>query len=75
MTANSVSFKGDGCKSGSCALKAVELTLGGLPHVPQSGLRVEQSSLTVGQKSAVGVVAAQAVKADGRKWQVGGATR
>jgi hypothetical protein len=63
MTAKSTSIKGAGCKSGGCALKAVELTSGGLSHVPESGLRVEQSILIVRQKSAAGVVAAQAAKA------------
>ncbi len=61
--AKSISIKGTGCKSGGCALKAVELTSGGLLHVPESGLRVEQSILSVRQKSAEGIVAAQAAKA------------
>ena len=63
MTAKSISIKGTGCKSGGCALKAVELTSGDLPLVPDSGLRVERSILTGWQKSAEGVVAAGAVKA------------
>jgi hypothetical protein len=61
--AKSISIKGAGCKSGGCARKAVELTSGGLSHVPESGLRVERSTLTVRQKSATGIVAASAVKA------------
>jgi len=61
--AKSISIKGAGCKSGGCALKAVEFTSGGLLHVPESGLRVEQSILSVWQKSAAGIVAAQAAKA------------
>jgi len=44
-------------------LKAVELTSGGLLQVPESGLRMEQSLLIVQQKSAAGIVAAQAAKA------------
>jgi hypothetical protein len=44
-------------------LKAVELTSGGLSHVPESGLRVEQSTLTMRQESAAGIVVAQAAKA------------
>ena len=40
-TAKSISIKGTGCKPGGCALKAVELTSGDLPLVPDSGLRVE----------------------------------
>jgi hypothetical protein len=63
MIAKSISIKGAGCKSDGCAWKAVELTSGGLPHVPEPGLRVERSTLTVWQKSAAGVVAAQAAKA------------
>jgi len=62
-TAKSISIKGAGCKFGGCALKAVELTSGGLSHVPESGLRVERSALTVRQKSAAGIVDAQALKA------------
>ena len=61
--AKSISIKGTGCKSGGCAWKAVELTSGGLLHVPKSGLRMEQSLLTVQQKSAAGIVAAQVAKA------------
>lgn len=41
MTAKFISIKGAGCKSGGCALKAVELTSADLPFVPESGLRVE----------------------------------
>lgn len=63
VTAKPVSIKGAGCKSGGCALKAVELTSGDLPFVPESGLRAERSVLTGRQKSAEGVVAAKAVKA------------
>ena len=40
-TVKSTSIKVAGCKSGGCALKAVELTSGGLPHVLESGLSVE----------------------------------
>ncbi len=39
MTAKSISIKGTGCKFGGCALKAVEITSGDLPFVPESGLR------------------------------------
>jgi hypothetical protein len=63
MIAKSTSIKGTGCKFGGCAWKAVELTSGGLSHVPESGLREERSTLTVRQKSAAGIVAASAVKA------------
>ena len=54
--AKSNSIKGTGCKSGGCASKAVELTLGDLPSVLDSGLRPERSGLTGRQKSAAGVV-------------------
>ena len=64
MIAKSISIKGAGCKFGGCALKAVELTLGGLSHVPEPGLRVEQSTLTMRQESAAGIVVAQAAKAE-----------
>ena len=56
MTAKCVSIKGTGCKSGGCALKAVELTSGGLPFVSDSRLRIERSVLTGWQESAEGVV-------------------
>ena len=63
MIAKSISIKGAGCKSGGCASKAVSLIAGGLPHVPESGLRMEQFILIVRQKSAAGIVAAWAAKA------------
>ena len=63
LIAKSKSIKGAGCKSGGCARKAVELTSGGLSHVPESGLRVERSTLIVRQESAAGILAASAVKA------------
>ena len=63
LIAKSISIKGIGCRSGGDALKAVELTSGGLPHVLESGLRVERSALTFWQKSAAGIVAARAAKA------------
>ena len=63
MTTKSISIKGTGCKSGGCVRKAVELTSGDLPFVPESGLRVERSILTGRQKSAAGVVVRQRMKA------------
>jgi hypothetical protein len=57
MTAKPISIKGTGCKSGGRASKAVELTSGDLPFVPESGRRLERSILTGRQKSASGVVA------------------
>ena len=63
MTAKPISIKGTGCKFGGCVRKAVELTSGDLPFVPESGLRVERSILTGRQKSAEGVVVRQRMKA------------
>ena len=58
-TTKSISIKGRGCRSGGCAVKAVELTSGGLPRVPVSVAGTEGSVrgfLTAWQKSAEGVV-------------------
>ena len=63
VAAKSISIKGTGCKSGGCALKAVELTSGDLPFVSESRLRVERSILTVRQKSAEGVLGTRVLKA------------
>jgi RNA-directed DNA polymerase len=63
MTAKSISIKGTGCKSGGCALKAVELASGDLPFVLESGLRAKRFVLTGRQKSAEGVAGAKALKA------------
>ena len=63
LTAKRISIKGTGCKSGGCVRKAVELTSGDLPFVPESGLRVERSILTGRQKSAEGVLVRQRMKA------------
>jgi hypothetical protein len=41
-------------------VKAVGLTSGGLCHVPATGLRPPQGSLTVAQKSADGIVGGSA---------------
>ena len=41
LIAKSISIKGTGCKSGGCALKAVELTSGDLPFVWEARLRIE----------------------------------
>ena len=63
MIAKSISIKGTGCKFGGCVRKAVELTSGDLPFVPESGLRIERSVLTGRQKSAAGVVVRRRMKA------------
>ena len=43
--------------------KAVELTSGDLPFVPESGLKASQGALISQQKSAEGILATQVVKA------------
>ena len=53
--AKSISIKGQVCRSGRCAGKAIELTWGGLRRVPV-GLREPQGDLTAAQKSAEGIV-------------------
>jgi hypothetical protein len=63
VIAKSISIKGTGCKSGGCVRKAVELTSGDLPLVPESGLKVERSTLTGRQKSAEGVLVTGVMKA------------
>lgn len=63
LTAKPISIKGIGCKSGGCALKAVELTSGDLLFVLESGLRAKRFDLTGQQKSAEGVVGTQVTKA------------
>jgi hypothetical protein len=63
MTTKSIFIKRRGCKFGGCVRKAVELTSGDLLFAVDSRLRVERSVLTGRQKSAEGVLAAQAVKA------------
>jgi hypothetical protein len=56
MIAKPISIKLTGGKSGGCASKAVELTLGDLRHVTETGLRMKRFILTVSQKSAKGKV-------------------
>ena len=63
MIAKPISIKGTGCKFGGCVRKAVELTSGDLPFVPEPGLRVKRFILTGRQKSAAGVVIRQRMKA------------
>ena len=52
----SISVKGQGCKSGGCAMKAGGLTPGGLYRVSERKLRGLRGSLTAVQKSAEGIV-------------------
>ncbi len=66
MTTKPISIKGVGYKFGGCVRKAVELTSGGLPFVPESGLRMERSTLTGRQESAeVEVCAEQRIAHEG----------
>ena len=63
MIAKSISIKGTGCKFGGCVRKAVELTLGDLLLVRNTGLRMGQPILTGRQKSAEGVLVMKVMKA------------
>jgi hypothetical protein len=63
MIAKPTSIKGTGGKSSGCAWKAIELTSGDLLHVSNSRLRVERFTLILQQKSAAGVLVAEAMKA------------
>ena len=56
MTVKPISIKDSGCRSSGCALKAGELTPGGLADVLESGLRDSRGFLIVCQKSAEGIV-------------------
>ena len=55
-TVKSISINDQGCRSGRGAGKAIELTRGGLRHVPISELREPQGDLTAAQESAEGIV-------------------
>ena len=63
MTTKSVSIKDAGGKSGGRVSKAGEPIAGDLWHVADSRLSVERSTLTLPQKSAAGIVIAEAMKA------------
>jgi hypothetical protein len=52
----SISIKGQGCRSGRGAGKAIELTPGDLSRVASERLRRSRGRLTAGQKSAEGVL-------------------
>ena len=56
LIAKSISIKGQGCRSGRGAGKAIELTQGGLRHVPTLELRKPRGDLTGAQESAEGIV-------------------
>jgi hypothetical protein len=63
MIAKPISIKDAKRKSGSGARKVVELTSGDLLRVSESRLKASQGALIGQQKSAEGVVPAQAGKA------------
>lgn len=63
LTAKSSSIKDAKRKFGGCAWKAVKLTSGDLPAVSNSGLGLSRDMPINGQKSAEGIVVAQAAKA------------
>ena len=56
MIAKSKVIKGCSCKSGSCAEKVVELTLGGLQSVLETRLREPRGDQNAMQKSAEDIV-------------------
>ena len=56
LIAKSISINDQGCRSGRGAGKAIELTQGGLRHVPISELRDPRGDLTGAQESAEGEV-------------------
>ena len=56
LIAKSISIKGQGCRSNRDAGKAIELTQGGLRHVPISELRDPRGDLIGAQESAEGEV-------------------
>jgi len=64
LIAKSTSIKGQGCRFGRGAGKAIELTQGGLRHVPISELREPQGDLTGAQESAEGIVGRAVGKAN-----------
>ena len=63
-TAKSIFIKGQGCRFGRGAGKAIELTWGGLRHVPTLELREPQGDLTGAQESADGIVSHDVGKAN-----------
>ena len=63
MTTKPISIKDAGCKSGGCALKAVELTSGDLWRVVKVTTETAAKQLNAPQKSAEGIVITAVVKA------------
>lgn len=62
MIAKSMVIKGRGGKFGGCAAKAVGFTSGGLRRVPKGTERFARAVIAA-QKSAEGIVVAEAAKA------------
>ena len=56
LITKSISIKGQGCRSGRDAGKAIELTWGDLCHVPFSELEKPKGDPTMAQESAEGIV-------------------
>ena len=67
MIAKRIVIKGWGCRSGEYVTKAIELTLGDLHAVWQSGLRSLRGDLTTMQKSAEGIVGGNAEGLNGAR--------
>ena len=63
MTTKPISIKDAVCKSGGCALKAVELTSGDLWRVVEFTTETAVRQLSAPQKSAEGIVITRVVKA------------
>jgi hypothetical protein len=63
LTTKPISIKGAGCKSGGCALKAVELTSGDLLRVVELTTETAARQSSAPQKSAEGIVITRVVKA------------
>ena len=63
VTAKPIFIKDAGCKSGGCALKAVELTSGDLWRVVEFTTEIAAKQLSAPQKSAEGIVITAVVKA------------
>ena len=63
-TAKSIFIKGQGCRFGRGAGKAIELTQGDLRRVPALELGEPQGDLTATQESAEGIVGHAVGKAD-----------
>ena len=63
LTTKPISIKDAGCKSGGCALKAVELTSGDLLRVVELTTETAVRQSSAQQKSAEGIVITRVMKA------------